>query len=208
VEDLAADVVPYMDAVGIDEAILVGHSGSCLVARRVAIDSPERVAGLVLEAAPTTLRGDPGLTAFVDSVVSGLTDPIDPDFVRSVVVGTSSPAVDRDMVDVLAAEILKVPARVWRETFAGLLEYDDTAELGRIAVPTLLVWGDGDPLVGRDEQDLLGRLIPEATLLVYAAVGHTPRWEEPDRFAAHAAAFREKVCSTSRRSANERRAAN
>ena len=41
----------------VERAILAGHSGSCLVARRVAIDSPDRVAGLVLEASPTTLHG-------------------------------------------------------------------------------------------------------------------------------------------------------
>jgi hypothetical protein len=39
-------------------AVLAGHSGSCLVARRVGLDHRERVSGLVLEASPTILRGD------------------------------------------------------------------------------------------------------------------------------------------------------
>ena len=43
---------------------MAGHSGSCLVARRVTLDRPELVAGLVLEASPTTLRGDRGLDRF------------------------------------------------------------------------------------------------------------------------------------------------
>jgi pimeloyl-ACP methyl ester carboxylesterase len=54
VEDFAADVVPLLDGLGIEQAVVAGHSGSCLAARRVAIDHPERVAGLVLEASPTT----------------------------------------------------------------------------------------------------------------------------------------------------------
>jgi non-heme chloroperoxidase len=58
VEDFASDVMALLDALGVERAVLGGHSGSCLVARRVAIDKPERVAGLVLEASPTTLRGD------------------------------------------------------------------------------------------------------------------------------------------------------
>ena len=66
VEDFAADVVPFLDVLGIDRAVLAGHSGSCPVVRRVAIDQPERVAGLVLEASPTTLHGDPRLEEFVD----------------------------------------------------------------------------------------------------------------------------------------------
>src|SRR6185503_12010181 len=75
VEDFAADVVPLLDALGIERAVLVGHSGSCLVARRVALDHPDRVAGLVLEASPTTLKGHPGLTDLVTSVVAHLSDP-------------------------------------------------------------------------------------------------------------------------------------
>src|SRR5215210_2283304 len=78
VEDFAADVVPLLDAFGIERAVLAGHSGSCLVARRVALDHPDRVAGLILEASPSTLKGDPGLHEFVDTVVSNLDDPIDP----------------------------------------------------------------------------------------------------------------------------------
>jgi non-heme chloroperoxidase len=73
--------------------------------------------------------------------------------------------------------------------FAALLKYDDTAELGRITAPTLLVWGDADGLVGRDMQDLLEERITDATLLVYPGVGHTPRWELPQRFADDLAAF-------------------
>jgi non-heme chloroperoxidase len=63
VEEFAADVVPLLDGLGIEQAVVAGHSGSCLAARRVAIDHPERVAGLALEASPTTLCGDVGARA-------------------------------------------------------------------------------------------------------------------------------------------------
>src|SRR5262249_7075058 len=112
IEDFADDVLPLLDGLGIEHAVLVGHSGSCLVARRVALDHPERVAGLVLEASPTTLRGDSNLDAFIDSVVSMLQDPIDPVFAHSFVADTSSNELPPDFHDELAAEVLKVPTRV------------------------------------------------------------------------------------------------
>ena len=124
--------------------MIESHSGACLVARRVALDHPERVAGLILEASPTTLRGHAGLSGFVESVVSGLEDPISPDFARSVVNDTSSDRVAPELLDQLVEDLLKVPARVWRAMFTDLLHYDDTAELNRISVSTLLLWGDGD----------------------------------------------------------------
>ena len=141
VEDFAADVVPFLDVLGIDRAVLAGHSGSCPVVRRVAIDQPERVAGLVLEASPTTLNGDTQLEEFVTTVVSGLADPIPADFARSFIVDTSSEGLDPKVLDQLVDELLKVPARVWKETFARLLRYDDSHELRNIAAPALLVRG-------------------------------------------------------------------
>lgn len=189
VDDFAGDVIGVMDALRIDRAVLAGHSASCLVARRVAIDRPERVAGLILEASPTSLRDDAAFKGFVESVVSDLEDPIDPDFARSFVVGTSSDTLGAEMLDDVVDEVLKVPARVWREMFAGLLHYDDTAELGDIRAPTMLIWGDADALVGRDMQDELRERISTAELVVYAGVGHTPRWEDPSRFAAEVSAF-------------------
>lgn len=189
VQDFASDVVPLLDALDVERAVLAGHSGSCLVVRRIAIDRPERVAGLILEASPTTLRGHPGLAAFVTSVVSELHDPIDPDFAGSFVVDTSSDEIGPEAVDRLVGELLKVPARVWQETFAALLDYDDLDELGRITAPTMLIWGDGDALVGRQMQEQLADLIGSAELLVYSGVGHTPRWEDGRRFAADVGAF-------------------
>ena len=193
VENFAADVVPLLDTLRIERAVVAGHSGSCLVARRVAIDCPERVTGLVLEASPTTLQGDAQLVQFVKSVVATLEDPVDADFARTFLADTSSSTLEPEVLDVLAREVLKVPARVWHEMFAGLLQYDDVADLAHIAAPVLLLWGDADPLVSRAMQDELAARLPRAEFVVYAGVGHTPRWERPARFAADVAAFVERL---------------
>jgi pimeloyl-ACP methyl ester carboxylesterase len=189
VGDFAADVPLLLDALGIEQAVVAGHSGSCLAARRVALDHPDRVAGLFLEASPTALRDDPRLVGSLEALLSALPDPITPEFAHAFVTQTSSARVPSDLIELLAAELLEVPALVWREMFAGLLAYDDLAELGRIEAPTLLVWGDADAVVSRDMQDRLVRSIPTAELLVYADLGHTPRWEDPVRFANDLATF-------------------
>jgi pimeloyl-ACP methyl ester carboxylesterase len=189
VDDFAADVVALLDRLDIERAILAGHSGSCLVARRVALDHPARIAGLILEASPATLRGHARLIEFMDSVVATLQDPIDPDFGRSFMADTSSEQLEPALVEELVDELLKVPAAVWKEMFAELLAYNDLQEIERIVAPTLLVWGDNDNLVSRDMQAMLAERIPTAQLLVYPGVGHTPRWEQPIRFAADLNAF-------------------
>jgi non-heme chloroperoxidase len=187
VTDFAADLVPLLDALSVQKAVLAGHSGSCLVCRRVAIDSPERVAGLVLEASPTTLRGNERLQSFVVSWISSLEDPIDPEFAQSII-GDTSGGISPEMMQTAVDDVQAVPARVWKEMFGSLLDYDDADELARITAPTLLLWGDADDLVGREMQETLAEQL-SAELVVYAGVGHTPRWENPKRFAGDVAAF-------------------
>lgn len=193
IEDLASDVVPLLGALGIERAVLAGHSGSCMVARRVALDAADRVLGLVLEASPTTLRGDAGLLGFVGSILADLTDPIDRDFARSFVADTSTDALAPELIDRLVDDVLEVPAAAWGELFGSLLEYDDTTDLGQLQAPVLLVWGDADRIVPRAMQEELLRLLPLADLITYAGVGHTPRWEQPERFARDLAAFATQV---------------
>jgi non-heme chloroperoxidase len=193
VQDFAADAVLLLDALGLDRVVVAGHSGSCLVARKLALGHPDRVVGLFLEASPTTLRNDPQLVEFVDSVVSKLEDPISPDLVRSFIAQTSRAGIRSELVDLLVEEVLKAPAHVWRQTFAALLDYDDTNELAHIESPTLLVWGSADGLVPRDVQEQLARSIPDANLRVYQGLGHTPRWEDPVRFGTDLSAFVRRV---------------
>ena len=71
----------------------------------------------------------------------------------------------------------------------GLLSFDDARELGRIAAPTLLLWGDHDALFSRGEQERLVKAIPNARLRVYPDTGHCPNWERPELVAADLIAF-------------------
>jgi non-heme chloroperoxidase len=193
IEDLASDVLPMLDVLGIDRSVLVGHSGSCLVARRVALDEPDRVAGLFLEASPTTLRGDEQLARFVGSVVAELTEPIDREVARSFIEDTSKDAVTLELVELLTDELMKVPLVVWNELFESLLTYDDTVELPQLTMPVMLVWGDADQIVSRTAQDELLEVIPRSALAVYERAGHTPRWEQPERFARDLMTFSRRV---------------
>ena len=187
-EDYAADVVALLDAVSVGRAVLVGHSSSTLTARVIAAEHPERVAGLVLIGGPLTLVGHPAGTALVE-VLDTLDDPVPEAFVRQFAGPTVGIDLPRDLLEDSIAEALKVPACVWRETFRALLAHDGARDLARITAPTLLVWGDEDEIVGRADQDALVAGMPDATLVVYPGVGHSPHWEAPDRFAADLADF-------------------
>lgn len=188
--DFAADVAAFLDALAIEAAVVVGHSMGSYVAQRFAIDHPGRTLGLVLVGSFRTMRGNPEVQELWDSAVAGLADPIDPGFVREFQESTLAQPVPPEYLDTVVRESLKVPARVWRAAFASHLETDHSAEFGRIAAPTLVLWGDRDALCRlRSEQEALAAAIPNARLQVYAGAGHALHWEEPERFAADLGSF-------------------
>jgi non-heme chloroperoxidase len=186
--DFEADLLLLLDTLAIERAVLVAHSSHTFTAERFAIEHPERVTGLVLIGAPATLRGKAGVASLLEAV-SGLTDPIDPAFVRDFARTTFHRPVAPAFLDAMIEENIKVPARIWREAFAALLEDDLLGELHRIAAPTLLAWGELDAIVPEQDQRTLLAAIPSARLEIYAGTGHTPQWEVPERFATDVAAF-------------------
>jgi pimeloyl-ACP methyl ester carboxylesterase len=187
VRDFEGDVVAMLDALGVKRAVVAGHSSAPLVARRLTLDHPERVAGLVLEGSFVSLVGL--VSPETKTRFLSLTDPIPPEFVRNFATGTFTHPPPAHFVDAMVGESLKVPAHVWRETFASLIEYDDARELPALATPTLIVWGDQDGLIDRKAIEALERSIQGSKLLAYRSIGHTPHWEAPERFARDLATF-------------------
>jgi pimeloyl-ACP methyl ester carboxylesterase len=61
--------------------------------------------------------------------------------------------------------------------------------LGRIRVPTLMLWGASDRVVTPDYGRAYSRLIPGARFEIIDEAGHHPELEQPERFAERVAAF-------------------
>ena len=191
--DFAADLAAFMDALRLDAAVIVGGSSGGFVARRFVIDHPERALGLVLLGSPAVLRGKPGVQEMWETTVSKLTDPVDPDFVRAFAESTVARPVPLAFLETLVQENLKVPARVWKATFQGLLEDDSFGQLDKISAPTLIVWGDRYAFLTRADQERLKAAIAGSRLVVYPGTGHAVYWEAPERVASALAAFVDEV---------------
>ena len=179
--ELAADVVAFMDAKGIERATVVGHSMGSFVGQQVAVRAPERVARLVLIGSATTFRSLMGVSELARAV-DALSDPVPPEFAREFQVSTIHRPVPEEFLDRAVAESLKLPARVWRAVMAGMLATGAASELGRLGIPTLILWGDQDSCFARSEQEALVAAIPGALLKVYPETGHALHWERPEEF--------------------------
>jgi pimeloyl-ACP methyl ester carboxylesterase len=195
VRDLATDLALFQDTLHLGAAVIVGHSMGSGVAMRFAIDHPDRTAGLVLVGATPTMGSTAAAREFWDSTLSKLTDPVDPDLVRGMTESTLVKPVPPEFFDDAVREGLKVPAFVWKAAFESRwrLEGDYADQLGQIAAPTLIAWGDRDARYSRSEQETLASAIADARLIVYGGAGHFLHWEEPARFASDLLTFVESL---------------
>jgi pimeloyl-ACP methyl ester carboxylesterase len=183
---LAADVLAALDELGIRDAVLVGASSGGYLAQQVAVDAPDRVAGLVLAGAPHDLRGRPPFAG----ELALITDPVDPVWVRHFIAGfTDLDRLPSWYVDVLVEDALRLPAPIWTASLHGLTASRPPTELGVITAPTLVVSGGRDGILGRDQTDALLSAVPGAQWIEYEDTGHLVLEEQPTRLAADVVAF-------------------
>jgi non-heme chloroperoxidase len=188
-EDFAADVDAFMDAVGLEDATVVGASTGALFAQRVALDYPRRVGRLVLIGAQTPANE---VISGLREEVQALEDPVPPEFVREFQESTIYQPVPQEFLDTVVSESLKLPARVWRDYMEGAvlsIDHDYVVELREIKAPTLILWGEQDIIFSREEQERLAAAIPGATLKVYPETGHAVHWDRPEEFVRDLEAF-------------------
>lgn len=180
--DMAADVVGLLDHLGIDAAYVWGSSMGGMIAQVLAAGWPDRVAGL-FSVQSTTGEPDVGLP--------------DPDALAAII-EVASPAVDRSAaIDgaVRMAEILiNNPANFDEESQRRKAElvydrsYDPSAagrqlaaligatprvdSLRSLTVPTIVVHGERDPLIGISGGRRTAELIPGAEFVEIEGMGH------------------------------------
>jgi pimeloyl-ACP methyl ester carboxylesterase len=183
-DDLVADAVGLLDAYGVERACVLGISMGGAMTQLVALDHPDRVSALVpvstfapggpeasmeprlrefFEQAPETDWSD--LDAVVDQQVAyaralaAVSEPFDEAGTRALV----EHALGRT-ADVRASltnhGVMRGERADWFDQLAG------------IAVPTLVVHGDEDPMIPLPAAEALAGVIPGATLLVEPGVGH------------------------------------
>ena len=192
-EDYVDDAIAFMDAVGLESAVIAGHSMGSVIALKMAIDHPERVSGLVLMGAATTFTAC-GLDDVVDELAA-LTDPVDPVYVREFQLSTVAGPIPSDLLETVCGESERVPVEVWRQAWSETVMADFSDELHRVTVPVLIAWGEQDAFCPRHQQDALLDALPSARLRIYDARGHAFHWESPGVFAADLVAFVESLAA-------------
>ncbi len=190
----AAALLRFLDARGIRRAVLVGNSLGGAVCLIAAAARPERVSALVL----------------VDSAFPGVTIPMGFRSLRTPLLGDMQMEflIRPVMAYTLRHRLYARAERVTEETVSdwwdpvpvpgtrrAALAFVRTSErgygdlLGKIRMPTLVLWGKGDQLLPSSDGFRLASEIPGASLVLLPDAGHLPQEETPKEFARAVGGF-------------------
>ncbi len=172
----AEDVVALMDALEINTAAIAGHSMGSYVAQAIAINYPEKVDELVLVSSAATRVGK---TDTWNTVTNLGETPYDREFVEWWYWNPNP--VDETFHEYGMDEVSRLEPWVWQAAYKGIMTTDHSSFLGDITSPTLIMWGNLDPILPLEYQEDLRQAIPDAEFVTLDNVGHNIQWEQPEK---------------------------
>lgn len=176
IEDYVADIVRFMDAVGVSRGVLVGHSMGGAIAQMTAFMAPERVAGLVLVGTGARLRVAPAL---LDGILQDARGAL-----ALITEWAWGPEADPAMVARGRQMMARVNPRVVWGDFAACDRFDIRERVGEITAPTLVITGSEDRMTPPKFGQWLAERIPGARFVLVEGAGHMVMLEKPDQVAS------------------------
>jgi pimeloyl-ACP methyl ester carboxylesterase len=180
-EDMAGDAVAVLDAAGVEAAHVAGISLGGMIAQLLAARHPARVRSL---ASIMSTTGDKAVGQPTGEAASVLVSPMPRDrerFVeqavanaRAISTGTAYPFDERAVRRGAARGYDRAyhPKGTGRQFAAILAAGDRTPALGQIEVPTVVVHGEEDKVIGVSGGEATAAAIPGARLLRVPGLGH------------------------------------
>jgi pimeloyl-ACP methyl ester carboxylesterase len=185
--DFAYDIKLLLDALGVAQADIVGHSLGSIIAQTFAEYWPERTARVVLISStggspPSATRQAPRFDFAAE--IRKLKEPIEADSPFMIAWWDSPTPVDPDFIRRQRKDAAGIPLRVWLAVLDQGLNADDLyanlqSTLPRLKAPTLLIWGSKDPIMEEEMRQSLRNALPHAKVKIFDGLGHNPFWEDP-----------------------------
>ena len=180
IQNYSDQVIRFLDELGIDRVLLVGHSMGGMVALKTAINHPRRVSRVAAVGAPIVGDSLSWLLKLTDRPIMADAFARVPWFRRfmfSQFLGETNDPHVHEILD----DSVKSSSTTLRNAVGSMWRTDLRPELPRLTVPTLIVHGGRDAIVHPNQADLFDN-IPSAEVVVMPESRHFPFLDEADLF--------------------------
>lgn len=171
----------FLDTLGLERAVLVGHSMGGAIALSFALRFPHRVEGMVLVGSGARLRV---LPAILEEILKDFDSTVE--FICGYAYG---PGASEELKKQGLEWMKQVSPEVLHGDFVACDAFDVMERLGEIQVPTLVICGTEDRLTPPRYSTYLRDHIPEAQLVLVEGAGHMVMLERPEEVEEAVARF-------------------
>jgi pimeloyl-ACP methyl ester carboxylesterase len=175
IADYASFVVGLMDALGLRQAVIAGHSMGGATAMTMALNYPQHVAGLVLVGTGARLRVLP-------KILEGTLNDFE-DTVKLICEYAYAPQAPRALVHQGQHQMLQVAAQTIHGDFTSCNAFDVMERVGEIRCPTLIICGTQDMLTPPKYSSFLSTRIAGSELVLVEGGGHMVMVEKANEVA-------------------------
>lgn len=186
---MAADAAGLLEALGIENAWVMGHSLGGFIAQELAVTRPDLVDKLILA---STNHGGANVIAITPEALEVLTDRQgDPgELIRRGVAIAAAPGfaerrpeIWQQVIDYRLSDPVP-PAQYAAQVAAGMgmaaLSDEQVAErMAAIRMPVLILFGEGDRVVPPGNARLMAEKLPDARVKILPGTGHLFPIEDP-----------------------------
>ncbi len=165
-------VLRFLDALGFERAVIIGHSMGGAIAQTLALSHPDRVAGLGLIGTGARLRVLP-------KILDGLSSDYD-QTARWIVQLHFAPNPDPLWLTKSEEQLRACPPQVAHDDYAACNVFDVMGRVAEIRAPTLVLCGRADRMTPVKYSEFLASKIPNAHLILIDGAGHSVMLEKPD----------------------------
>ena len=165
-------LLAFSDALGLERAVVVGHSMGGAIALDFVLHYPDRLAGLILVGSGARLRVAP---AILSGILSDFEATVD--LVLDYAFG---PSATEQLRRLGRQRLLKTPPEVLYGDYSACDAFNVMGRLGEVRCPTLVIGGTADRLTPPKYSVYLRDHIPAADLVLVDAAGHMVMLEKPE----------------------------
>jgi pimeloyl-ACP methyl ester carboxylesterase len=177
VQDYARGVAEFIDAVGLFRAVFVGHAMGGAIALALALDYPERVAGVGLISTGPIL---PVPSSVIENAANLSTLPL---AIRSLQEMSFSSQTPENLKGKILKRLTETRQTLLLDDLLACDRFNVTDRLNAIQTPVLVVCGTDDKLTPLRFSEILSSRIPGAALQTMEGTGHMLVLEQPGRLA-------------------------
>ena len=182
IQKFADDLYHVLNGLGIDRAIIAGHSMGGMTALVFCLAHPEKVKALILVNTTSAGIHEAGIISPKEILeiirTSGFENVVKQFFAQTFFAsGTSG-----DLINWAKSEVLKTPQYVVEEALKAIMEHAVTRKLSKITVPTLIIHSTEDLAIGVKMAEIMNERIPNSRLKIVEGAGHHTMLEKPDEF--------------------------